>query len=393
LTGSLDIENRTRPKAERIAALDSLGGAGLPPKPVFKVLHDESDDLEVRQAALRAVARSAGAINQLVRRFRPPSLRERAVAELERIATRPLPGYAEQRIGEDLAAVRADPLGPRLANLGLADGRDRRVLAAGREALADARPAVRSMAIGLLASLGEINDVIALAADPATGVRSQLAEMLGYFSTGRAEDVATLERLAADPEAEVTVKARAALRRLGARELPTRSRPSAARAGNAAWLDLLAKLAAKILADRDRAADLPESALETGWLGTPGATEDELTALEERLSLKLPPSYRSFLQTTNGWGPTSFAVDRLMAAHEVVRFADSEPEWVAIWAENEEGPALRTAVQVSTVADGVCLLIPSGSSEWETWFFASWIPGAHRHASFRAFMESELQRD
>jgi hypothetical protein len=135
-------------------------------------------------------------------------------------------------------------------------------------------------------------------------------------------------------------------------------------------LNLLAKLAARVLADRERAVDLAETALETGWLGTAGATGEELAALEARLGLTLPPSYRSFLETTNGWGP----------------------EWVEIWAGNEEGPALRTALQISTVADGVCLLIPSDKTEWETWFFANWIPGADRHSTFRAFMENELQR-
>jgi len=99
------------------------------------------------------------------------------------------------------------------------------------------------------------------------------------------------------------------------------------------------------------------------------------------------------LKTTNGWGPTSFAVDRLLRAEEVRRFAETEPEWVQIWSENDEGPALKSAIQVSTVADGVCLLIPHDqNAEWETWFFANWIPGADRHQSFRAFMENELQR-
>jgi len=77
----------------------------------------------------------------------------------------------------------------------------------------------------------------------------------------------------------------------------------------------------------------------------------------------------------------------------VVRFAESEPDRVQICSENEEGPSLKTATQVSTVADGVCLFIPSDQkAEWETWFFANWIPGAHRYDSFRAFMENELQR-
>ena len=54
---------------------------------------------------------------------------------------------------------------------------------------------------------------------------------------------------------------------------------------------------------------------------------------------------------------------------------------------------MKTAIQVSTVADGVCLLIPSDQkADWESWFFANWIPGAHRHDSFRAFMEIELGR-
>lgn len=386
------IGDKGRPSAQRIAALDSLGGASLP-KLVFKVLHDESDDIDVRLAAVRAVGRSPGAINQLVRRFHPPPVREAAVKELARIAQSPLPEYFERRIREDIAAATSDPLGSRLLNLGLSYGRDRRVLEIARALAADPRSDVRSRAIGVLASVGEIDDLLEAAVDPSEDVRAQAAEMLGYFSLGRPKDVSTLDRLANDPASAVAAKARAAMRRLGVKKLPTKRRPMLNSGGDRQWLDLLSKLAAKILADRDRAADLSESALETGWLGAPGAKDEDIAALESRLGVSLPPSYRSFLKTTNGWGPTSFALDRLLGTNEVRRFAESEPEWVQIWSNNEEGPALRTAIQVSTVADGVCLLIPSDEkAEWETWFFANWIPGAHRHESFRAFMESELGR-
>lgn len=386
------IGDKGRPSVQRIAALDSLGGASLP-KIVFNVLHDESDDIDVRLAAVRAVGRSRGAVNQLVRYFRPPPVREAAVAELERIARLPLSEYDERRIGEDIAAATSDPLGSQLFNLGLSYGRDLRVLEIARALAADPRPDVRSRAIGVLASIGEIDDVLEAAVDPSEDVRAQAAEMLGYFSLGRPKDVSTLDRLANDPASAVAAKARAAMRRLGVEKLPTKRRPMLHSGGDPQWLDLLSKLAAKILADRDRAADLSESALETGWLGAPGARDEDIAALESRLGVSLPPSYRSFLKTTNGWGPTSFALDRLLGTNEVRRFAESEPEWVRIWSNNEEGPALRTAIQVSTVADGVCLLIPSDEkAEWETWFFANWIPGAQRHASFRAFMESELGR-
>ena len=387
------IGDKARPTAQRIAALNSLDGASLPPKAVFEVLHDESDDLEVRLAAVRAVGRSRGAVNQLVRYFRPAPVRETAVAELERIARSPLSDYDERRIREDIAAAKSDPLGAQLLNLGLSYGRDSRVLGTARAFMSDSRSEVRARVIGVLASIGEIDDVLEAALDPSPDVRVQAAQMLGLFSVGRPADVSTLERLAADPDDEVGTKARAAMRRLGLTKMPTKRRPSVPSEGDPQWLDLLSRLAVKILADRERAADLPESALETGWFGAAGATDANLAALESRLGVKLPPSYRSFLKTTNGWGPTSFAVDRLLRADEVVQFVESEPEWVQIWSENEEGPALKTAIQVSTVADGVCLLIPSDQkAEWETWFFASWIPGAHRHDSFRAFMENELQR-
>jgi cell wall assembly regulator SMI1 len=156
---------------------------------------------------------------------------------------------------------------------------------------------------------------------------------------------------------------------------------------------LLQKLAAKTLADRELAVDLPDPALRNGSLGGPGATAEQLLAAEARLGVRLPPSYLAFLETSNGWGATSFFLERLLRVDEIVRFADSDPTWVEAWKDNEEAPALRAAIQVSTITDnGVCLLIPSAAEEWEAWWFANWIPGAHRHESFLTFMRSELDR-
>ena len=33
-----------------------------------------------------------------------------------------------------------------------------------------------------------------------------------------------------------------------------------------------------------------------------GATEKEIIVLEKRIGTRLPPCYREFLQTSNGWG-------------------------------------------------------------------------------------------
>jgi cell wall assembly regulator SMI1 len=39
----------------------------------------------------------------------------------------------------------------------------------------------------------------------------------------------------------------------------------------------------------------------SGWLGRPPATKVEIDELEESLNVVLPPSYRDFLLTSNGW--------------------------------------------------------------------------------------------
>ena len=55
---------------------------------------------------------------------------------------------------------------------------------------------------------------------------------------------------------------------------------------------------------------------------------------------------------------------------------------------------LRTALQVGDdpVGDGVVLLNPrvvTPEGEWEAWFHAAWIPGAHRYRTFAGLMRAE----
>ena len=380
--------DRHRSVAERVAALDRLG-TDLP-RAVWKVLGDETEDLAVRLAAIRAIGRTRGAINQLARGFHPPALRQAAVAELERLAQRGLEPYDEKALRADLQQLDRDPGVYPLINLGNTFGRDPRVLRAARRAAKDPRPDIRSVAFSVLAQVGEIDDILAGAGDSSSNVRAQVAYLIGFYSLGRREDLTTLERLATDADDEVRANARAAMRRLGAMPLST-GKKRRMRAGDQVWVTLLGKLAAKVLANREMAVDLPDEAVQEGWLGGAGASAAELEKVEARLGVTLPPSYRAFLQASNGWGPTSFAIDRLLTAAEIVRFAESEPDWVEIWKDSEESTGLRSALQVSTVTDnGVCLLVPSEGEEWEAWLFANWIPGAHRHESFLAFMRSEL---
>ena len=63
-------------------------------------------------------------------------------------------------------------------------------------------------------------------------------------------------------------------------------------------------------------------------------------------------------------------------------------------AYRETYPNLASCLQISDVGDSaVVLLNPDAVSpdgEWQTYFFASWIPGARGYRSFREFMEEEL---
>lgn len=146
----------------------------------------------------------------------------------------------------------------------------------------------------------------------------------------------------------------------------------------------------------------------SGWLGSPGASEAQIAELEARLVTTLPPSYRSFLQVSNGFLQPGVIVPRLLPAAEVTWLRDVEPETIEIWTEGLSSPGdpdadvperrLSSALRVSareTVGTAMYLLDPrsvNADGEWEAWFFAHWVPGIDRFPSFRALMQAELDK-
>jgi hypothetical protein len=164
---------------------------------------------------------------------------------------------------------------------------------------------------------------------------------------------------------------------------------------------------------REFAADVVKS----GWLGFAGASEEEILAAEGRLGIALPPSFREFLRVSNGWRRTTFAIERVWGTGEINWFRKENKDWISAflvgssvhglrdeppdeeyfayeqWAEDFRPKHFRETLQISEVGDAaVYLLNPqviSKDGEWEAWFFANWIPGAHRYRSFREMMEAE----
>src|SRR5439155_26375283 len=148
---------------------------------------------------------------------------------------------------------------------------------------------------------------------------------------------------------------------------------------------------------RECATELSSGTLEYGWLGRPGATEAAIAATEQRLEKKLPPSYRAFLNVTNGWGRTTAFIEHIWPVEQIKPSSIENYEWVDIWQEIDpdcpEGRYLPSALQISEVGDAaVYLLVPdlvAPNGEWEAWFLSSWRGETLRYPSFWDLMQAE----
>ncbi len=175
------------------------------------------------------------------------------------------------------------------------------------------------------------------------------------------------------------------------------------------WHAFLTEWSKELIATEDIAADLPPEVKASGWLGFPGASEEEIARAETRLGQKLPPSYRAFLKASNGWRNPGLFVDMLWPVEKIDWFRVYNEEWINIWvlegaADAAANPRrapdpdtdthyLPETLQISEVGDSAVFLLnplivgPDG--EWQAWFFSNWNPGANRHPSFREMMEAE----
>ncbi|MEV0596690.1 SMI1/KNR4 family protein [Nonomuraea cavernae] len=142
----------------------------------------------------------------------------------------------------------------------------------------------------------------------------------------------------------------------------------------------------------------------------PPAGEVEVSQLEERLGMSLPPSYRQFLLFSNGWGVDEYS---LLPVTEVGWLRDVEPSTVEAWSspkaeeplsvpddlyfiygKEQNRHAIRGEYLAGTLLvgqwDGDLLLNPhvmTSDGEWEAWLLAAWLAGAIRQRSFWDLMK------
>lgn len=405
--------------AAREVAAQSIQERAAVWRRLFPLLLDEDAPLEVRTAVARAAAVLGDCcVNNLVARatLESPSVRAAVVASLHAIGAGRRPDLVEGQLVKDLAAFSDELTLQPFVNLTLRYGADPRATAVLHRGVTSRDPDIVRSALLQLAGIGEMAPVIA-AAQPGEPDERRIAAVsaMGYYWLGDETSRQALEAAAADPDTEVGNAGRQALRRLGLRAVP---RPQPQRAAHAEvdvrfpWHAFLSEWSHALLENADFAITQPDEVVTGGWLGMPPATEAQVVELETRLGRRLPPSYRSFLMTCNGFRGPGTAVSRIRPAQEVRPFVDEEREWADIWTR-ESGTELSVeehvrsrgddvrarwallygCVQVSDVGDAaVYLLCPDvvdAEGEWEAWLFATWLPGARRYASWWKLLQAE----
>jgi hypothetical protein len=171
--------------------------------------------------------------------------------------------------------------------------------------------------------------------------------------------------------------------------------------GDLSWKELIQEIsqAALRIEDIETYNDIERS---VQWIGFEGAESKEIMLSEERLKLRLPEDYKQFLATTNGIrkfplnNPALLPVERIDYLKDILEpyFFDiigcCYPEGgdEKMYLEN-----LTNAILISAYPDEQLVwLMPEDKERatWQTWFYASWLPGERIFPSFRFYVEEQL---
>ncbi|WP_157963553.1 SMI1/KNR4 family protein [Actinocorallia populi] len=148
---------------------------------------------------------------------------------------------------------------------------------------------------------------------------------------------------------------------------------------------------------------LDPEAVRGRWLGFPAATDIEIEQAEARIGRALPPSYRAFLQTTNGWASEEFPVFRLRSVEEIGWLRELEPLWTEPWTDEDDEDLDEYAKETATLFDRsllvsgeadltIVLLDPDDVDEngdWAVYRYSSWSHDEpKRHANLLDYLAS-----
>ncbi|QRP50102.1 SMI1/KNR4 family protein [Amycolatopsis sp. FDAARGOS 1241] len=167
------------------------------------------------------------------------------------------------------------------------------------------------------------------------------------------------------------------------------------------WKPWLRRWSEEWISTAEEDDELDEAVLRDRWLGFGSATEDEVARAEARLGFRLPPSYRDFLLTTNGWRRAGMFVFRMRDTETVDWLRHHEPyweEWEELCEDDNPDPdpgnsnRFSRGLLLSLEADaGILFLDPldvDEKPEWAAYSLFSWrAEPPVKFASFAELME------
>lgn len=153
---------------------------------------------------------------------------------------------------------------------------------------------------------------------------------------------------------------------------------------------------------QDEAAARDEESSQTRGLGFPGAPEERIRAMEERLGHRLPPSYRTFLAVSDGWRHAGGFVWLLAGTDGARWHEDSAGLSEYFPGELDENSTPQDellagmwgrALQLDVESDALYVLLDPGdvddAGEWAVCTWAPWhADNPTRYGSFRTFMNA-----
>ncbi|MFJ8109906.1 SMI1/KNR4 family protein [Streptomyces sp. NPDC096132] len=151
--------------------------------------------------------------------------------------------------------------------------------------------------------------------------------------------------------------------------------------------------------------ELDEVSRRERWLGFEGAGSARTAAAEERLGCRLPPSYRAFVEVSDGWRYAGGFV-WVLAGTEQARWHEdaaglAQAEREELTEDSTPEEVLRAgmwerSLRLDVESDATYVLMDPGdideSGEWAVYVWAHWRAAPpERYGSFREFMEAMHQ--
>jgi len=168
--------------------------------------------------------------------------------------------------------------------------------------------------------------------------------------------------------------------------------------GELTLFQLMRRISDSAICQKDIDFDTP--VIKSRWLGYPPAKPELIRRTEQRLGIRLPEDYKSFLLVSNGFRATDNVGVTFLPVEKIgwLRDLDSEMAEILGTPMGTDDSARAAAFRRSILIGGLneeqqFLLVPPGGTDkdWKYWFFGAWVPGEEAYPSLRFYLEHELQ--